>query len=787
MRSRRSSCGSSSRRASSRRCCAAGRWRRRPDITARICGICPVAYQTSACQAMEDALGIEVERPAAPAAPADLLRRVGREPRPAPLHAARAGLPRLRERLRDGRRPPRGGRARPARQEGRQPADRGGRRAAPCTRSTSGSAASTRRRSGASWRRCATTWSAAATRRWRRCAGPPASTSPSWSATTSWSALRSEEPRASTRSTAAGSSPRRGSTSPPPEFGETFEEEHVPHSTALHARVRGRGSYLTGPLARFELQPRAALAARRRGGGTRRGSATGCRNPFRSIVVRAVEILYAFDEALRLIDAYERPDAPCVPYEPRAGVGHGVSEAPRGLLYHRYEIDERGAIVSAWIVPPTSQNQRSIEEDLREFVAANVALPDEELRAPLRADDPQLRPLHLLLDPLPASSRSSARERRARAAADASSASATRCAATTPPGCWSPGRCARLARRGSRCCELEGEPVDLIAAWEGAGAVARRRRGRLRRRAGTRCTGSTPSRRRCRPPSPAPRPTRSASPRRSSWRRALERLPPRLVVFGIEGAGFAVGAAPAAAVRAAAERVAAAAGLRGALTLRSGAPAARAKRTDRRPCYVKAAGAAMCLAIPGQVVEIVDELRLARVEIAGVRRNVSVGLLDGEGVQPGEWVLVHVGFAISKVDEAEAEATLALLARWPATSTSASRRAQGERDRVSAADVARAATLRHLRRRGRRDARAGRRRRDGAGPLRRRRTATSARGRRRARRRGGARLAADGPRRHRDRRLEGHEVRRRVPRRRAGPGAGGADPLAASSPTATTS
>ena len=73
----------------------------------------------------------------------------------------------------------------------------------------------------------------------------------------------------------------------------------------------------------------------------------------------------------------------------------------------------------------------------------------------------------------------------------------------------------------------------------------------------------------------------------------------------------------------------------------------------------------MCLAIPGQVVEIVDEAnRLARVEIAGVRRTVNVGLLDddpGGGVQPGDWVLIHVGFALSKVDEEEAHATLALL------------------------------------------------------------------------------------------------------------------------------
>jgi hydrogenase expression/formation protein HypC len=73
----------------------------------------------------------------------------------------------------------------------------------------------------------------------------------------------------------------------------------------------------------------------------------------------------------------------------------------------------------------------------------------------------------------------------------------------------------------------------------------------------------------------------------------------------------------------------------------------------------------VCLAIPGQVIEIVDEAnRLARVEIAGVRRNVNIGLLDddpGGGVEPGDWVLIHVGFALSKVDEEEAHATLALL------------------------------------------------------------------------------------------------------------------------------
>jgi len=90
-----------------------------------------------------------------------------------------------------------------------------------------------------------------------------------------------------------------------------------------------------------------------------------CRNPFRSIVVRAVEVVYAVDEALRIIGSNERPDPPAVDVTPRAGVGHGVSEAPRGLLYHRYELDSAGLIRTPTIVPPTSQNQAAIEHDLR--------------------------------------------------------------------------------------------------------------------------------------------------------------------------------------------------------------------------------------------------------------------------------------------------------------------------------------------------------------------------------------------------------------------------------------
>jgi coenzyme F420-reducing hydrogenase alpha subunit len=162
-----------------------------------------------------------------------------------------------------------------------------------------------------------------------------------------------------------------------PEYGDHFVEEHVEWSNALHSRLRERGSYLCGPLARYalngELGPAATTAAREAGLGSVE------RNPFRSILVRCVELVYAAEEALRLVSAYERPDAPAVAVEPRAGVGHGCTEAPRGILYHRYELDAEGTILSAKIVPPTSQNQKAIEEDLWGVAERYVSLPEPEL------------------------------------------------------------------------------------------------------------------------------------------------------------------------------------------------------------------------------------------------------------------------------------------------------------------------------------------------------------------------------------------------------------------------
>jgi sulfhydrogenase subunit alpha len=136
--------------------------------------------------------------------------------------------------------------------------------------------------------------------------------------------------------------------------------------------------YLTGPLARYTLNS-AALSSLAQQAAAAAGLGPTCRNPFRSIQVRVVETVYAIDEALRLIGEYERPEPAAVDVPPRASIGHGVSEAPRGLLYHRYQLDDDGLVRAATIVPPTSQNQAAIEDDLRRLVAAHLDLDDAAL------------------------------------------------------------------------------------------------------------------------------------------------------------------------------------------------------------------------------------------------------------------------------------------------------------------------------------------------------------------------------------------------------------------------
>jgi coenzyme F420-reducing hydrogenase alpha subunit len=161
------------------------------------------------------------------------------------------------------------------------------------------------------------------------------------------------------------------------EYEDHFVESHVKHSNALHSVVRGRGSYLVGPLARFNLNFD-KLPAVAREAALETGLRPPVKNVFRSIGVRAVEMVAACAEALRAIREYEPPPAPRVDAPDRPGAGQAITEAPRGILYHRYAIDENGMILSARIVPPTSQNQKRIEDDLREYAARVVAWPLDE-------------------------------------------------------------------------------------------------------------------------------------------------------------------------------------------------------------------------------------------------------------------------------------------------------------------------------------------------------------------------------------------------------------------------
>lgn len=162
------------------------------------------------------------------------------------------------------------------------------------------------------------------------------------------------------------------------EYEQYFVEEHVEHSNALHSLLKERGPYFVGPLARFNLNqdtlsPLCQEAARGAGIGK------GTRNPFQSIIVRAVELLYACEEALRIIREYDPPSQAVADVQPRPAVGYGCTEAPRGILYHRYRLDEKGMIIEAKIIPPTSQNLRTIEQDVREYVSSRLKVSTPKL------------------------------------------------------------------------------------------------------------------------------------------------------------------------------------------------------------------------------------------------------------------------------------------------------------------------------------------------------------------------------------------------------------------------
>ena len=171
----------------------------------------------------------------------------------------------------------------------------------------------------------------------------------------------------------------KGLDIPISEYERFFVEEHEKHSTALRSHRIGGGAYLVGPLARYNLNYD-KLTKTVQKAAEKAGIAESCNNPYKSIIVRSLELAYACEEALRIIREYKKPDQPAVEIIPGAGRGYGCTEAPRGILYHRYDIDEEGKILDGKIVPPTSQNQLMIENDLRDYVQQHLDADDDELQ-----------------------------------------------------------------------------------------------------------------------------------------------------------------------------------------------------------------------------------------------------------------------------------------------------------------------------------------------------------------------------------------------------------------------
>jgi coenzyme F420-reducing hydrogenase alpha subunit len=161
------------------------------------------------------------------------------------------------------------------------------------------------------------------------------------------------------------------------EYDDHIEEIHVERSNALQSRIKERGAYLCGPMARYNLNfdklPEGAKALAEEIGLLR-----PVRNPFKSILVRGIETYFAFHEALRILKDYEPDGKPYVEVPRAKGTGWGCTEAPRGICYHRYSTDDDGVITDAKIVAPTSQNQQAIEEDLSAIAGKLVSMPLEE-------------------------------------------------------------------------------------------------------------------------------------------------------------------------------------------------------------------------------------------------------------------------------------------------------------------------------------------------------------------------------------------------------------------------
>jgi coenzyme F420-reducing hydrogenase alpha subunit len=160
------------------------------------------------------------------------------------------------------------------------------------------------------------------------------------------------------------------------EYEKHFTERHVQQSNALHSvSLPGATCYLVGPLARVNLCfDQLSPTARRQAEACK--VEWPCRNNFKSIIARAIELIDACEEAIGIVRSYKEPPLSRVPLTPRPGEGAHATEAPRGLIYHRYRVGDDGLIAEAKIVPPTSQNQGQIEADLRAYLPGLLSLDD---------------------------------------------------------------------------------------------------------------------------------------------------------------------------------------------------------------------------------------------------------------------------------------------------------------------------------------------------------------------------------------------------------------------------
>ncbi len=347
-----------------------------PDITARICGICPVAYQMSACHALERALGLRVVGPLR-----DLRRLLycGEWIESHALHIYLLhapdflGYPDAIRMAKDHRATVETGLA--LKQAGNAILELlGGREIHPINVRVGGFYRVPPREELETLLPTLEAALGAAERTVRFASGLPF---PRVEEAYEFVALRHPEEYPMNEGELVSS---EGLVLPQERFEEAFEEVQVPYSHALQARRRGGGAYLVGPLARFALN-HDRLPPKTRRVVEEIGLEPVVRNPYRSIVVRAVEVMLACEEAIRLIRGYAPPERPHVdpPGELAGASGAAVTEAPRGILFHRYEIGNDGLIRAARIVPPTSQNQARIEEDLRHLVDARPDRTDREL------------------------------------------------------------------------------------------------------------------------------------------------------------------------------------------------------------------------------------------------------------------------------------------------------------------------------------------------------------------------------------------------------------------------